>query len=269
MDTDVPHDRQHVFYPRVGEQNKAAHVASSTNNLNYYGGAVLNTPIVYVAYWGAWSPTDGEYTYFNSFLSGVGGSSWLGTTTQYYSSAGGNITNPSAQLAGTYVDTTSIPSHPSDSAIRQAAVRAANHFGIGTSGHPAVTAVAIIVATQHGHSTRGFGTQWCAYHGYASTNKGDLSYTDFPYQTDAGASCGENFINGGTAGKYDGVSVVGGHEYAESITDPFPSSGWLDSGGSEIGDKCAWSSLSGNITLSTGTFAVQPLWSNAATGCVL
>lgn len=62
-------------------------------------------------------------------------------------------------------------------------------------------------------------------------------------------------------------------EYAESITDIFPSGGWLDKNGSEIGDKCAWSSASGNIILSTGTFPVQPLWSNAfnagAGGCAM
>jgi len=40
----------------------------------------------------------------------------------------------------------------------------------------------------------------------------------------------------------------------------------VDNTGSEIGDKCAWMNLT-NITLSTGTFAIQPLWSNAISGC--
>ena len=53
--------------------------------------------------------------------------------------------------------------------------------------------------------------------------------------------------------------------------------GWLDSRGAENGDKCAWISsgqgAASNIHLSTGTFPVQSLWSNAfnggSGGCVL
>src|SRR5581483_5593254 len=106
-------------------------------------------------------------------------------------------------------------SHPTDSAIAAEAVRAAAHFGVTGNN------VMIMVATPHGNSTRGFAVQWCAYHSSTSTTSGQLAYTNFPYQTDAGASCGENFVNSGSAGLLDGVSIVGGHEYAESITDPY------------------------------------------------
>src|SRR5581483_5726673 len=49
---------------------------------------------------------------------------------------------------------------------------------------------------------------------------------DIPYQTDAGANCGQNFVNSGSAGLLDGVSIVGGHEFAEAATDPNPGLGW-------------------------------------------
>jgi hypothetical protein len=77
---------------------------------------------------------------------------------------------------------------------------------------------------------------------------------------------------------------VGGHEYAETITDPDPFTGWRDEndkisdGGSpgEIADKCEWGGsiyglklAKGDVKLSTGSFAMQSLWSNAAGGCVL
>jgi serine protease len=73
------------------------------------------------------------------------------------------------------------------------------------------------------------------------------------------------------------MTIVEGHELAETITDQFPNGGWLDSGGAENGDKCAWISsgqgASQNISLSSGTFAVQSLWSNAfnggSGGCVI
>jgi serine protease len=89
-----------------------------------------------------------------------------------------------------------------------------------------------------------------------------------------------NFVNGSDSfghGYFDGFSIVGGHEYAEAATDPFPNSGWLDGAGAENGDKCAWISsgqgASTNITLGSNYYAVQSLWSNAfnggAGGCVI
>ena len=115
-----------------------------------------------------------------------------------------------------------------------------------------------VVATPHGRSTSGFGTQWCAYHGYTSGYGTNIPYTDMPYIPDAGGSCGSNFINAGSGGTDDGVSIVGGHELAETQTDPGAGNGWLDSSGSEIGDKCAWSSASkdlsfGGTTLGTAS----------------
>jgi hypothetical protein len=102
-----------------------------------------------------------------------------------------------------------------------------------------------------------------------------VRHSIMPYMTDAGASCGANF-NG--LGATAGITIVSGHEMAESITDPFPSSGWLDTSGEEIGDKCAWISsgqgAAAKVTLSTGAmYPVQSLWSNAfnsdSGGCVL
>ena len=129
----------------------------------------------------------------------------------------------------------------------------------------------VVVATQSGTCPQGFacpganGT-YCAWH----SDVLGLSFVNLPYQPDAGAACGENSV----VGQYDGFSIVGGHEYAETITDPFPDSGWWDpndGSGGEIADKCAWQGL-GTVALSTGRFAVQPLFSNEkyyVTGTVL
>lgn len=107
-----------------------------------------------------------------------------------------------------------------------------------------------------------------------SPRKCQIAYTNMPYVTDAGASCGANF-NG--LGPSAGITIVGGHEFAETETDIFPSGGWLDGSGAENGDKCAWinsgQGAAANVALSNGTFAVQSLWSNAfpgkSGGCVL
>ena len=149
---------------------------------------------------------------------------------------------------------------------------AVNRFGNTSASSNA--SVQYVIATATKNSSSGFGVQYCAYHSSTSSSAGDIAYTNLPYITDAGASCGANF-NG--LGPNAGITIVGGHEMAETISDQFPNTGWLDSGGAENGDKCAWISsgqgASADITLSTGTFAVQSLWSNAfnsdAGGCVL
>jgi hypothetical protein len=151
-------------------------------------------------------------------------------------------------------------------------VSAAAHFGNTAAGSNA--SVQYVIATATGNNASGFGTRYCAWHSSTSSSYGNIAYTNLPYITDAGGSCGANF-NG--LGPNAGITIVGGHEMAETITDQFPSSGWLDSNGAENGDKCAWittgkQGASADVTLSTGTFAVQSLWSNAfnggAGGCV-
>jgi len=97
-----------------------------------------------------------------------------------------------------------------------------------------------------------------------------------PYVADAGGSCGAGYVTqntGSVKSATQGVTIVGGHEWAETITDEYPNGGWLDSSGAENGDKCAWvSSGSGAsrviTTPSNTSFAIQTLWSNADSGCV-
>jgi len=240
----------HVLKPR----SMGSAAATAGTPLLNHGGPVQSAPEVFVDYWGWPSDPNGEQPYLNQFLTSVGGTPWLGTVNQY---GGGS---PSTLLAGVWSDPAAVPSAPSDAQIQAEAANAARHFGSGTSVN-----VQIVVATPSGHSTPGFGTQWCAYHG-AVASLPNVTYTDLPYMTDAGGNCGENIVNPGASGILDGVSIVEGHELAEVITDPLLNA-WIDSSGSEIGDKCAWTGL-GDLNLAGASFAVQPLWSNAANGCV-
>jgi hypothetical protein len=258
------------------------------SNLFSHGGSIETAPAVYVTYWGWTSDPSGEAAYLQGFFNGVGSSTWINSQTQYCQNVASGttncaatpgavfVTNPAGQLKATWSDNTNpLPSSITQSALAQEAARSAAHFGNLTAASNA--SAQYVVATPTGHSTSGFGTQFCAWHSSTSSSYGTLAYTNLPYQTDAGASCGQNFVNSGSAGLLDGVSIVAGHEYAESVTDPFPNSGWLDGSGGETGDKCAWISsgqgAATDISLSTGSFAVQSLWSNNfnsnAGGCVV
>jgi serine protease len=93
-----------------------------------------------------------------------------------------------------------------------------------------------------------------------------------PYLTDMGASCGQSYVNAGSAGTLDGVTIVEGHEYSETITDQNPAGGWTDSTGYENADKCAWNGVGGtggaqNVSFATGSFPMQATYSNDISGC--
>jgi hypothetical protein len=269
--------------------NKAhgARPGKGVSNLLYHGGPIESAAAVYIVWWGPqWSTgfssngfSSGQaQTYVRSFFNNVGGTAWAKTTDQYCSNVPNGTTNcgaapvhptnPAGQLKAAVLDTTAVPTSPTQAQIAAEAVKLSGLVNGGVVDQNAD----YMVFTPTGHSQNGFGTQWCAYH----SSSGTVSYSYMPYQPDAGAACGMNFVNSSNgangSGYFDGFSIVGGHEYAETITDPYPNSGWLDGRGAEIGDKCAWlSSGTGaatNLTFGGQLYAVQSLWSNAAAGCV-
>src|SRR5579859_4509760 len=221
---------------------------------------------------------------------GTGGETWSGVATQYCQDVAAGATScPAAStqrvaypaggaLAGVWADESSpAPSQASGHQIGAEAVRAAAHFGNTTAQANRNTQYLILSPT--GTHPDGFNTpasNFCAWHdwngdsslpgGPVTSPYGDIAFTNLPYVTDLGRSCGENFVNAGAAGLLDGFSIVAGHEYAETITDQNPAGGWTDPAGNEIGDLCAWNSgpgaRSADLVLPTGSFAMQPLWAN-------
>jgi serine protease len=235
----------------------------------------------------------GEAPYVQQFLKGLGTDSelWSGVMTQYCDGVGtGSQSCPASNtehvaypsggaLAGVWVDeSTSSPSSATGHQLGAEAVNAAAHFGNTTAASNRDAQYVILSPTgtnPDGWLTNGF----CAWHDYngdstlsggpVTSPYGDIAFTNLPYITDAGTSCGQDFVN--SNGTLDGVSIVEGHEYAETITDQNPPGGWTDSSGSETGDKCAWitpgtSGGSFDLTLATGTFAVQTTWANDGSG---
>lgn len=227
------------------------------------------------------------------FFTGLGtnGETWSGVATQYCQGvAVGTVSCPTnvphvgypagGAFAGAWEDTSSAAPHEASAAqLATEAENAAGHFGNTTQASNAN--VQYFIVSPSGTEPDGFNTpsgNFCAWHDYTgdssigsvSQPNGMVAFTNMPYVTDAGASCGANFVNAGSAGTLDGATIVGGHEYTETITDQFPAGGWTDSSGSEIGDKCAWISsgqgAAQNITLATGSFAIQSMWANDFNG---
>lgn len=293
---ELPNNGRAMSTAHAAAQSKVAGNSSlATEPMTYHGGQVQTATRVYVVFYGAqWGsagtnglPTNdpaGEaplYTKFISSLYGTG-DNWSTSTTQYCSgvavgtvncgSAGTHVGHPTASpLAGVWVDNASnAPKRPGNTALANEAARAGSHFGVGG------TNVQIIVASPHGVTPSGFGTQYCAWHSNTTINGQNTTYTNLPYIADAGASCGSGYVSVGTSGvssTTEGVTIVGGHEYAETVTDPLPGTteAWRDDAdnttGGENGDKCAWSyGKSGIVSLNGSNFAVQGLYSNNKAG---
>jgi hypothetical protein len=260
-----------------------------SNNLSYHGGingtgVETGSDKVYLVYWGSqWNSNDtsNEAAIQQNFFSHVGGSSWNKSVTQYCQGvatgttncgpSGTHVPNPTGLLGRVWTDNSvAAPTSPTQSQLAAEAVAAAAHFG--NTSAAANTHVQYVINTAHNNNSNGFGSQYCAWHSSTSSSYGNLAYTNMPYITDAGFNCGADFVSGPT----DGITIVGGHEFAETETDIFPNGGWLDGSGSENGDKCAWigtgQGAAAVVSMNGASFPVQSLWSNAfngnAGGCV-
>ncbi|MGH8122850.1 MAG: PKD domain-containing protein [Rudaea sp.] len=235
----------------------------------------------------------GAVPYLQNVFKGVGtnGELWSGVMTQYCDGAVATnaTTCPSSGVthvgyptggafAGIWYDNSAAsPTQATALQLGQEAVKAAAHFGNTTAASNRYAQYVIL--SPSGTHPDGFGPtgQFCAWHDYnkdvgATSSYGDIAFTNMPYVLDLGASCGQNFVNAGAAGNLDGFSIVNGHEYAETITDQNPAGGWTNhSSGQENADECAWISsgqgASANVTMATGTFAMQSTWSNDTNEC--
>jgi hypothetical protein len=234
------------------------------------GGPILESPRIYLVFWG-WKghDDDGVRARLIDFFNGVGGSGWVGVTTQYDGTVDGShvqITNPGSQLAGVWDDTSSIHDNLEDGELAYEAIRAAAHFNGGVADINAN----YMIATPQRANAAGFNdttSYYCAWHSSTYAGNKPISFTNLPYLLNKGHSCGQNAVNAGADGFLDGITIAAGHEYLESITDPDVSSGWRDAAQQENGDKCAWVTVGAgkmtNYDFSTGTFPVQGSWSNS------
>ena len=232
---------------------------------------------------------------------GTAGETWSGVMTQYCdgvavgattcTQGSAMIPHPTGGvLAGVWYDNsstaTSLEAGSSTSAgptggdLAAEAELAATHFSNTDQASNRNTQYVIVSPT--GANPDGWANQvngYCAYHddthdpslnGVGPAAGPIASFTNLPYVPDAGTSCGSGSVNG-AAGALDGATEAASHEYAETLTDQFPETypypGWVNSAAKENGDLCAYVPATApgpafNLTLATGTVAVQGSWSN-------
>ena len=248
-------------------------------------GAVSPTPRVYLVFWGSqWGTPlaagagdpDGAAAALQAFFSNLYGTgdTWGTTLSQYCeglakgttscNKQGIAIVHPTASvLAGVWFDNTAAaPSKANTNALAGEAQAAAAHFG-NTNQTPNLNAQYVIASPSGTHPDGFPNTGFCGWHSSSATPYGRVAFTNLPYVPDLGVGACTT-LSPATA--LDGYFSTETHEYAETVTDFWPSNGWLASSGAEIGDLCE--TLDSRLTLGGQQFDVQGLWSNNVGGCV-
>ncbi|MBV9292876.1 MAG: hypothetical protein JO222_10550 [Frankiales bacterium] len=246
--------------------------------MQYHGGPVQQAGTTdYVVFW---EPTGSTVSpNYNSlitrYFNDIGGSSLYGVATQYYQGSNQQHIVNSAQLGGTWVDTSAYPSSSLSDADIQNEARKAIHANGWTEGLNSQVFVFLAKGENQCMSagTCSF-TTYCAYHGSLTDGSNTVTYASMPYAGTNLSACG---TQGAASPNNDQASdaeiSITSHEQIETVTDPLLNA-WYDSTGAEIGDKCAYTYGStqpngANITINGHPYIVQEEFSNAQLGCSL
>lgn len=113
---------------------------------------------------------------------------------------------------------------------------------------------------------------YCAYHSFSGTGTQLFLYAAMHYADINGCSSGQSPQGNPADSVINGIS----HEHQETITDPI-GTGWYDSSGNEIADKCLFTfgtplGTNGfgqyNQIINTHQYWLQEIWSNRDSACV-
>jgi len=232
--------------------------------LQYHFGPVQHGTHVTPIFWGpGWSSPGDEINGLKAFHSGVGGSAYASTNTEY-TDAAGNVSTL-VQLSGTLTDPSNVTaSGQSTSAIISEVCKVVAN-PISGDYYP------VYVDTPRGNA--GF----CAWHsaGTCSSNGAKIQ-VGFFFKLDGDPGCDPgqagSFLDNSTTPattvtNSQGLAAlanVSGHELSEMLTDP-KLNAWYDRSGSENADKCAWKFGSSLLNFPGGSsWKIQGNWSNAA-----
>ena len=281
------------FY-RTREQLRARgllpRAPSSTANMTYHGGSIMQTVTVYMIYWTPNNTISSAYkNLLNRYFADINGSAFYNINTQYYQNPGTVSMQNNSTLGGTWTDTTNSgvgngypggrgtsgsPLTDADIQNEVSAALTANP----TWGPPNLTKQYLVYYEQGieqcfkaSSCTPGVPNgqpAYCAYHTYFISGGNPVIYGNMPYDETWTTNC-RSFStspNGNLAA--DAEISTSSHEHFEAATDPRLNA-WYDSDTSgENGDKCAYrygttQSDGRNMVLNGNPYIIQLEWSNA------
>jgi len=244
-------NRSHNAAPPVGSTGVV------TPAITYHNGPLIQTPVIYVIWYGDWNSSNGSDTpagqqIVRDFLNNLGGSPYLKINQSY--SAGGYAITGNASFGGETSDAGSAGLTLKDSSILTIVSTA---LTAGTLPYDS-NGIYLVLTSSANVKKSGFCTSYCGWHTSGSTSKGKVRYSFVGNANKCLNACAAQSISpNGNAG-VDGMISVIAHEVEETIADPDPSSGWVDSNGAENADKCAWT-FGTTYKLTNGAYANMKL----------
>jgi hypothetical protein len=226
---------------------------SGAQLLTWHGGPVLHTNSTEAIFWGSeWSSASfagDKITGLDTFFGGLNNSSFAGTSSEY-DDGSGNVSASSSYMGHAF-DTTTAPRR-----ALQVADAVAEACKV-TNNNPVANAVYFIyTSTGAGH------VSYCAWHSHGTCSNGAGVQVAYMPNIDGIAGCDPVDTTTGHSQGLAALVNVTSHEWSEAISDPSLNA-WYDAGGSENGDKCAWS-FHNDVHVGSTTWKVQMEWSNAA-----
>jgi len=231
-----------------------AHAARpNRSNLLYHGGPVMHGTVVQPIFWGTnWgngSFVGDKISGLQVFFSGMSGSSYAGTNTEYADAGGHVSTSVTDSSPITDLSPATASGQTTGPVLAEVCSKIANPAANGF--YP------VYIDKPRGNA--GF----CAWHS-AGTCGGVTVQFAFFFNLDGDPGCDPQDSSGLHSQGLAALANVSGHELSETMTDPHLDA-WYDSSGSENADKCAWSFGTPLLTFTNGSqWKVQGNWSNNA-----
>jgi hypothetical protein len=236
----------------------------------YHNGVVLSNPQIVAVFWGPSVNT--------TVTSQIGGfySAWLAASNMGWMC---EYNTPTQSIgAGSFAGNFTITPINTATSLTDAAVQTelAAQINAGHLPPPNANILYMVHFPPGVTITDPFGdvscVDFCGYHYFANATIGGAPFI-FPYAIlpDFGPAggcggCGDRSL-------FDNFSKTASHEISEAITDTRPFTGWVLSGGAEIGDVCNFGTLGDaayyNFTSGGTTYAAQKEWSHDSDACIV
>jgi hypothetical protein len=189
------------------------------------GGPVMTTPTIYPIYWGNyWNVDPGSFiakNQMNGLMNSFSGSAWQGILSQYWGSNG--FVSKTVTRAQPYIDKRVVrPKNLTQAAITNEITEAIGiNAGAGWPQSPTINDLFVVFLP--------YETTWAEAHTFCGYHQRNGAY---PYAVVAWESSNNLCSH----------TVTLSHEFAESVTDPYPTESWgvSSSNREELADACTF-----------------------------
>ncbi len=241
----------------------------------YHGGPIMPSVRSYIIWYGNWAgdpctdtTTGSTPNILTTMLAAIGGSAWYGINTHYTQQNPFKQVLAQVSVGGCYYDTRTASLagiNARSGAPSNVVQQDLQHFSVG----PPDASGLYYVFTSADVAVKGFGTNYCGYHGYFTSGGVVTKYSFVGDPSNYMSACAEQTTSPSGNAAADAMVSVIAHELVESASDP-QLNAWYDKRGYENADKCAWTfgatSQAGNgslynMTINTVPYLIQQNWS--------